>query len=1158
MPHASRLSVSILLSTLAGLTLAAATGCGSAPHATVEPAAVLRLSGRVHGGQQPVGQATVTLYAANITTTAGSTLPTIGTPVTTATDGSFSLTGTFTCPSNTATPVYLVATGGNPGLTAGTSNGALTLMAALGPCSALASTPFVNVNEITTAAAAFALGNFMTDATHVGAASINSITLAFSLANELVSTASGVSPGSVPAGSFAPSEKINTLGNILASCVNSDGSGATGNSTLCGQLFTDTTYTGTRPTNTLNAAINIAAYPASSPSTIFALGSSSTPFQPALASAPTSWTVPIASVTWATPGAIVYGTALSSTQLDASSNVGGSFSYSPAASTVLSAGVQTLSTTFTPTDTADYPNIPASVSLTVTQATPAITWNTPSAITAGTALSSTQLNASTPVNGSFAYTPAAGTLLNDGSHTLSTTFTPSDTADYTTATKSVSITVNNATPNYTFKNVQIVAGGFVTGVVAHPTQQNLRYARTDIGGAYRWNQTSGTWIPLLDYITRANANLGGVESIALDPNDPTRLYLAVGEYTESFGSNGAFLLSADQGATFTQVNASFKMGSNDAGRNAGERLAVDPNLGTKLYFGTRNNGLWVSTNRGTSWSQVSSFPVTSTTSGVGVVFVNFITASGSSGTATPVIYAGVSDTGPSSSTGFSSLYRSTDSGATWTAVPGQPTGNFPMRATLAPDGNLYLAYSNAVGPTGVTAGALYQYALPPSTTPAGNGTWTNITPSGTNVRVSYAQGGFATIASDPEVPGVLMATTLDDYYPAPGDDIYRSTNYGASWVSFNHQGATHNASLSPWLLFGGSTTSTGNWPASLVIDPFNSNHVYYGNGQTLWDTTNAQTSDSGGVVAFNVGALGIEETAVTVLMSPSTGVPLVSGVGDLGGFVHTSLTTSPSGGMIMNPLLSGGTGLDFAQATPSTMVRVGTGSSPYGSYSTNGGSSWTPFGAAAPGTTSGGGAVALAADTSVIVWAPSDVAVVYSSDHGTTWTASTGATAKSGIYADRFNALKFYIYNSSTGTLQISTNGAQSFSNAATGLATGGVLAVSYAAEGDLWLGSSGGLYHSTNSGTSFTKLSNVSSAYGIGFGAAASYSSYPTIFMIGVVSGTTGFFRSTDGGSTWLQMNSTAYQYGYTNTIVGDPKTFARFYLGTNGRGIIYGDSPQ
>src|SRR5205823_2992999 len=153
-------------------------------------------------------------------------------------------------------------------------------------------------------------------------------------------------------------------------------------------------------------------------------------------------------ITWTTPADIIYGTALSTTQLNASANVAGTVVYTPPAGAVLNAGAaQTLSVSFTPTDTANYTTASKTVAINVLKATPIITWTTPVDIVYGTALSTTQLNASASVAGAFVYTPAAGAVLNAGSaQTLSVSFTPTDAANYTTATKTVSITVLKATP----------------------------------------------------------------------------------------------------------------------------------------------------------------------------------------------------------------------------------------------------------------------------------------------------------------------------------------------------------------------------------------------------------------------------------------------------------------------------------------------------------------------------------------------------------------------------------------------------------------------------------------------------------------------------------------------------------------------------------------
>jgi hypothetical protein len=168
-------------------------------------------------------------------------------------------------------------------------------------------------------------------------------------------------------------------------------------------------------------------------------------------------------ISWAYPAAITYGTALSATQLDATAvdtdgaSVTGTFVYTPAAGTVLPAGTQTLSVTFTPKSTADYTTATGTVQLVVSPELPTITWATPAAIKYGTALSGTQLDATANVAGTFVYSPAAGTVLAAGPQTLSVTFTPTNT-NYATVTSSVSLTVNKASLTVTAQNASRAYG----------------------------------------------------------------------------------------------------------------------------------------------------------------------------------------------------------------------------------------------------------------------------------------------------------------------------------------------------------------------------------------------------------------------------------------------------------------------------------------------------------------------------------------------------------------------------------------------------------------------------------------------------------------------------------------------------------------------------
>jgi hypothetical protein len=192
------------------------------------------------------------------------------------------------------------------------------------------------------------------------------------------------------------------------------------------------------------------------------------------------------SVTWSNPAAITYGTALSGTQLNATASVPGTFTYKPAAGTLLTAGTHTLSVTFTPTDTADYMTSGTSVTIVVNKATPGITWRNPAAIIYGTALSGTQLNATAATAGAFGYNPAAGTVLPAGTHTLSATFTPTDTADYTASSTSVTIIVNKATPAITWNNPAAIDHGTPLSAT------QLDAVATPSGGTFVYTPPAGT------------------------------------------------------------------------------------------------------------------------------------------------------------------------------------------------------------------------------------------------------------------------------------------------------------------------------------------------------------------------------------------------------------------------------------------------------------------------------------------------------------------------------------------------------------------------------------------------------------------------------------------------------------------------------------------
>ncbi|WP_282697445.1 RICIN domain-containing protein [Streptomyces sp. CC208A] len=684
----------------------------------------------------------------------------------------------------------------------------------------------------------------------------------------------------------------------------------------------------------------------------------------------------------------------------------------------------------------------------------------------------------------------------------------------------VTETQTAATGPYVWKNAQVVGGGYVTGLVFNPREKGLLYARTDMGGAYRWDPAAEQWIPLTDWLGEKDWNLLGIDALATDPVAPDRLYLAAGTYTNDWAGNGAILRSTDRGRTFQRTDLPFKLGGNEDGRGAGERLVIDPADNRTLLLGTRKNGLWRSTDSGVTWRQVSSFPVKDGAgSGAGISFVTY----GPAGSRT--VYVGVADKS-------TSLYRSTDGGSTWQAVPGQPTGQMPQHGVLSGDGSLYVTYTNALGPNGVTAGSVWKH------TPA-SGAWKNISPSQGNY-------GFSGLAVDPRKPSTVMVTTLGRWWPE--DEFYRSTDGGTTWKAQAAK-AVRDASAAPYI-----GDHTGHWMTALAIDPFHSGHVLYGTGNGIWRSKDADATDGGGTSHWTAGARGLEETALMDAIAPPGGAAVVTAMGDQGGFRHDDLTKVPAG-RLANPMMTNSTDIDFAQSNPSMMVRVGRGGAQDGAYSTDGGGSWTGF-KAEPVAGAQDGHVALAADGSTIVWTQAGQAPYRSTDKGASWSKAGGLGTGAVVVADRSSARTFY--SLSGGTLHASTDGGATFTARATGLPSGRLTAVPGVA-GDLWIaGGDKGLLHSTDGGRTFTPLTTVRSASALGFGRAAPGASYQALYLIGTVKDVTGVFRSTDKGATWLRVNDDAHQWGAiggVGVITGDPDVYGRVYVGTNGRGLQYGD---
>jgi hypothetical protein len=216
-------------------------------------------------------------------------------------------------------------------------------------------------------------------------------------------------------------------------------------------------------------------------------------------------------IAWPTPAPIPYGAALSSAQLNATASVPGRFVYTPAEGAVLTAGVQTLTATFTPTDATDYTTAQAAVSFTVAKAKPIITWPTPASIAYGTALSGAQLNAVASVPGTFVYVPAAGTVLSAGVHAISATFTPADTADYTAAQSEVALVVTKVTPAITWPKPEPIAYGTALGSAQLNAKAAVpgKFVYIPAAGAVL---TAGTHTPSVTFTPADTVNYNGSQA----------------------------------------------------------------------------------------------------------------------------------------------------------------------------------------------------------------------------------------------------------------------------------------------------------------------------------------------------------------------------------------------------------------------------------------------------------------------------------------------------------------------------------------------------------------------------------------------------------------------------------------------------------------------
>ena len=722
--------------------------------------------------------------------------------------------------------------------------------------------------------------------------------------------------------------------------------------------------------------------------------------------------------------------------------------------------------------------------------------------------------------------------------------------------------------SYEWRRLPLGAGGWVTGLVIQASTGAM-YARTDVGGAYRYDAAKRVWEQMLLASTVPGASATrdeyAVESIAVSPADARVVLVAVGgDENPGVGkappTTGRVLRSADGGRTWTAASTTFFVSGNEAHRQLSERLAFDPADPQHVLFGTRRQGLWESTDGGADFRQISTaqLPV-----GVpnrpeqdhgGVSFVSFDTS-------TPTrAYAGVAGEG---------VYRSDDRGRTWRRIATVAGGaQVPFEGTVTA-GRLLVAINTIEGDL---AGALRRYD---PTTDA----FTDITPP--------ARASAWAAAVDPTNPQHLVAGAE----AVSSSSLWRSVDGGKSWKQFD---IAIDATGVPWL--GATDLAKYMSIGRLVFDPKNPGRLWFAEGMGVWRTDDFTSPKAPSTITWHLDSRGIEELVVADVVVPPGSAP-ISVVADRQGLRSTSLTEYPTEPLV-DERFAGGTDLDYSGRNPRALVWIGAEYNVYwndtrvarGAISLDGGATWKEL----PNLTKnmfGGNVAVSATDPNNIVWLPSyfinpfeyanlGKGLYVTTNGGRSWQNKTvdGKNnfhrlmwwlSRQALASDKVDGGVFYLQNDSA-DFYVSTDGGVKWKKAANSAPCGefnachvyGQIIAAPNTAREVWSSvGEGGLYRSRDRGvTAWEKLPGVDDVHAFGFGAPLRTGGPVTVFLYGKANGDPqlGIWRSEDDGRTWRLLGRTPLDlYAKITTINGDPDHPGRVYVGFGGTGVAYGEDP-
>ncbi len=706
---------------------------------------------------------------------------------------------------------------------------------------------------------------------------------------------------------------------------------------------------------------------------------------------------------------------------------------------------------------------------------------------------------------------------------------------------------------YTFGRVQIGGAGFVSGLISVPGKVKL--ARTDVGGAYKWDASNCEWKQMFDFVSEANIGLLSVEAMAVDPNNTNNMYFLCGcQYYSD--QKTSVLYTNDGGKTFKESVVStvpLYVHGNGNGRNAGERIAVDPNNSKVIIAGGRvGTPVIISTDGAATWKELSGFPKVytnqvkwpawvnnlqgTTENENGVVAIVFDETKKLANGNTGRIFAGVSRSGADN------VYVTEDGGSTWKAIT-IDNSLMPVRMKMNGKGDLIVTMADKCW--GASSGAIYKYNVE-------TGKVTNISPS------KLACSDVAIKASNPDymitsTNNTWVNQAWDNGKTANGDIIYVTKDGGKSWTSLQDKMVLTN---------NGVTWVPGyalHWCGGICLDAEDENKASFTSGNGIWSCNNIweilENPNAKPEVYFDVQ--GVEESVPLDMISIQGKDPM-SVIGDYTGFVHKSVAEYAP---IHNPAPGTTYGIGYAGSNTDVIARVC--ASEYeaqNSYiTTDGGKKWNSMGNIAAYH------VGLSADGKKVFICTKAGELKVSSDNGASWSATGIKSGASYVTGDPVNS--DYIYATTKiqkdgwidiTTFYVSADGGKTFTSSlemefnkfsriTTVPGHEGVVYISDPAKGVMM---------SKDYGKTFSKV-GLEKCEAIGVGKGKTSSSY-TLFAYGNDGQGEGIFRSDDEGKTWLMTNDSRHLFGGPGNggfVVGDMNVFGRFYMSTTGMGIVYGD---